>query len=66
MNKQESKKITILYERLSVEDDRTNESLSIEHQRDILQEHAERNGLTPYIHISEANSYLRTFFSFPA
>ena len=58
MNKKEIQKVTILYERLSVEDDRDNESLSIEHQRDILQDYAERNGLTPYVHISEQYTQL--------
>ena len=42
-------KTTILYERLSVEDDRDTESQSIENQRAILQEYAERNGFTPYV-----------------
>ena len=46
-------KITILYERLSVEDDRDAESQSIENQRAILQEYAERHGLTPYVHVSD-------------
>ena len=46
-------KTTILYERLSVEDDRDTESQSIENQRAILQEYAERNGFTPYVHISD-------------
>ena len=53
MNKQEKQKLTILYERLSVEDDRDAESQSIENQREILQEYAERNGLTPYRHICD-------------
>jgi DNA invertase Pin-like site-specific DNA recombinase len=53
MNNQNNPKITILYERLSVEDDRDTESQSIENQRAILQEYAERNGLTPYRHICD-------------
>jgi len=48
-----TQKITILYERLSVEDDRETESNSIVNQRALLQEYAERNGLTPYVHISD-------------
>ncbi|MCL1795229.1 MAG: recombinase family protein, partial [Oscillospiraceae bacterium] len=46
-------KTTILYERLSVEDDRDTESNSILNQRALLEEYAERNGLTPYIHVSD-------------
>ena len=38
-NQQATQKVTILYERLSVEDDRDTESQSIENQRAILQEH---------------------------
>ena len=48
-----NQKITILYERLSVEDDRDTESQSIENQRNLLQDYAERHGMTPYIHISD-------------
>ena len=36
-------KLTILYERLSHEDGRENESLSIEHQKEYLEEYAARN-----------------------
>ena len=50
MNKQ---KITILYERLSLEDDRDGDSNSIINQRALLQEYAEKNGFTPYLHISD-------------
>ena len=46
-------KITILYERLSVEDGNANESNSIQNQRRILEEYAERNGLVPYSHRSD-------------
>jgi len=46
-------KITILYERLSVEDDRDTESQSIENQRTMLQDYAERNGMMPYVHIAD-------------
>jgi DNA invertase Pin-like site-specific DNA recombinase len=50
MNKQ---KITILYERLSLEDDRDGDSNSIINQRALLQEYAERHGFEPYVHISD-------------
>ena len=52
MNSITKQKITILYERLSVEDDRDTESQSIENQRNILQDYAKRHGLIPYIHIA--------------
>jgi len=54
MSKKEIQKVNILYERLSVEDDRDAESQSIENQRALLQDYAERHGFTPYIHIAEA------------
>ena len=44
-------KLTVLYERLSVEDERDGESNSITNQRKLLEEYAERNGFTPYIHL---------------
>ena len=50
MNKQ---KTTILYERLSLEDDRDGDSNSIINQRSLLQEYAERHNFTPYHHISD-------------
>ena len=43
-------KLTILYERLSHEDGRENESLSIEHQKEYLEEYATRNGFTNVVH----------------
>ena len=54
-------KITILYERLSVEDERSKdgnggqngESNSITAQRNLLEQYAERNGFIPFIHISD-------------
>ena len=39
-------KITALYERLSVEDERDTESVSIENQKIQLAEYAKANGLT--------------------
>jgi len=46
-------KINILYGRLSVEDERDSESSSIVNQRALLEEYAERNGLVPYVFISD-------------
>ena len=46
-------KITILYERLSVDDERNGESNSITNQKRLLEEYADRNGFTPYIHLSD-------------
>ena len=43
-------KLTILYERLSHEDGRENESLSIEHQKEYLEEYAARSGFTNVVH----------------
>lgn len=45
-----STKLTILYERLSREDERENESISIENQKAYLEEYAIRNGFTNFIH----------------
>jgi len=47
------KKYNILYERLSRDDGDRAESDSIAHQRQLLEEYADRNGFTPYIHISD-------------
>ena len=47
-------KITILYERLSVDDGNgESESNSIQNQRRILEEYAAQNGLTPFVHIAD-------------
>jgi Site-specific recombinases, DNA invertase Pin homologs len=46
-------KINILYERLSHEDGRENESLSIENQKAYLEEYATRNGFTNLVHMSD-------------
>lgn len=43
-------KSTILYERLSHEDGRENESLSIENQKAYLEEYAIRNGFANFVH----------------
>jgi hypothetical protein len=46
-------KLTLLYERLSRDDGDKAESDSIANQRMLLEDYAERYGLTPYIHISD-------------
>ena len=46
-------KQTILYSRLSREDERANESLSIENQKAFLEEYANRNGFTNLVHLSD-------------
>jgi len=46
-------KINILYERLSHEDGRENESLSIENQKAYLEEYATRNGFTNIVHLTD-------------
>jgi len=46
-------KLTILYERLSREDERENESVSIENQKAFLEEYAIKNGFTNFIHITD-------------
>jgi len=46
-------KINILYERLSHEDGRENESLSIENQKAYLEEYAIKHGFTNYVHMAD-------------
>lgn len=46
-------KITVLYSRLSHEDARQDESLSIENQKKILEDYAVRNGFEPFLHLSD-------------
>ena len=46
-------KLVILYERLSRDDGDKAESDSIANQRILLSDYADRNGFTPYIHISD-------------
>ena len=48
-----NQKLTILYERLSREDERENESVSIENQKAFLEDYAIKNGFTNYIHITD-------------
>lgn len=45
-----NEKLTILYERLSHEDGRENESLSIENQKAYLEEYALRSGFKNLVH----------------
>jgi DNA invertase Pin-like site-specific DNA recombinase len=48
-----NEKITVLYERLSREDERENESVSIENQKAFLEDYAIRNGFTNFIHMAD-------------
>ena len=48
-----SRKLNILYSRLSRDDELQGPSNSIVNQQQLLQEYAERNGFTPYIHIQD-------------
>jgi len=48
-----TQKLTILYERLSKDDEQQGPSNSIKNQRKLLEDFAERNGLIPYIHICD-------------
>lgn len=54
MKKQpDSEKITALYERLSHDDGRSDESVSIENQKRILEDYAKRNGFTNIRHFTD-------------
>ena len=44
-------KQTIMYSRLSKEDERANESLSIENQKALLEEYANKSGFTNIVHL---------------
>ena len=46
-------KITALYERLSRDDEQKNESISIAHQKQILEDYAQRNGFTNIRHFAD-------------
>jgi len=55
MNRQPiQEKCTALYERLSREDALSGESLSIQHQKQILEDYAAKNGFTNICHFFEA------------
>lgn len=51
--KPDSNKITALYERLSRDDEREGTSVSIEHQKQILEDYAAKNGFTNCRHFSD-------------
>ena len=54
MKKQPDKgKITALYERLSYDDERAGESVSIENQKKMLEDYARRNGLPNPTHFTD-------------
>ena len=63
--KSPDQKITILYARLSSEDDRDMESNSIKTQRAMLEDYATRHGFTPYIHLAD-DGYSGTNWNRPA
>ena len=48
-----SQKLTILYERLSVEDERSEESNSIKHQKELLESYAKKQGFRNIVHITD-------------
>jgi len=53
-NRQNTSKLTILYERLSVEDEhRSGDSNSIAHQKSMLEDYAKRQGFGNIIHITD-------------
>ena len=53
MKKQPDKgKITALYERLSIDDERAGESVSIENQKRICEDYAQKNGFTNIRHFT--------------
>ena len=58
-------KKTILYERLSHEDGRENESVSIENQKAYLEEYAIKNGFTNFVHMAD-DGYSGTRWDRPA
>ena len=60
-----NKKKTILYERLSHEDGRENESVSIENQKAYLEEYATRSGFTNLVHMAD-DGYSGTRWDRPA
>ncbi|MCL2812084.1 MAG: recombinase family protein [Clostridia bacterium] len=54
MNKQSTRgKITALYERLSKDDEQKNESVSIAHQKQILEDYARKNGFQNIQHFTD-------------
>jgi DNA invertase Pin-like site-specific DNA recombinase len=65
MKRQPEEKINYLYARLSKEDARYGESMSIENQRKMLTEYAEAHGLTPYTFVFD-DGYSGTDWDRPA
>jgi DNA invertase Pin-like site-specific DNA recombinase len=57
-------KITALYSRLSKDDERSGESLSIENQRSILEDYAKKQGFTNLVHYID-DGWSGTDFSRP-
>ena len=59
MRKKEQKgKITALYERLSHDDGRADESVSVENQKRILEDYARKNGFTNIRHYTDDSAIL--------
>jgi DNA invertase Pin-like site-specific DNA recombinase len=58
------RKITILYERLSRDDELAGESNSIANQKAMLEKYAEANGFTPFSHLTD-DGYTGTNFDRP-
>ena len=61
LNEQEKKSfslITALYCRLSLEDDRDNESMSISNQKAMLRMYAEQKGMFIYVYVNFPNKGL--------
>ncbi len=56
--KQKDLKITALYCRLSLEDGKDNESMSISNQKLMLKEYAEKNGLFNYEYYVDASDII--------
>jgi DNA invertase Pin-like site-specific DNA recombinase len=65
MKRQQNEKMNYLYGRLSKDDERFGESMSIENQRKILTAYAEENGLLPYEFIFD-DGYSGTDWERPA
>ena len=61
---QGNESLTILYERLSQDDERAGESNSITHQKQILEEYADKHGFRNVIHITD-DGYTGTRFDRP-
>jgi DNA invertase Pin-like site-specific DNA recombinase len=60
-----SQKLTILYERLSRDDEQSGESMSIANQKSFLEDYANRNGFANWVHRAD-DGYSGTNFSRPA